>query len=251
MLCCWPPTWPAAEIWPLPISKPGEIFAPPRFTKHHGLVETSARRTGSQNPAAIPMRGTGAPQAQTGRPGLGVSGRPLGQMFNPPTDIGNRHDQHTSVIGFTNLPVHLDGACAAAGSASIAAMAARNATAARRNAFMPRRPRHGRVEERRVRAVLARHVERGVERGHDEQRRHADAGGTAEKRGQRRDRQHADRAQDAQDLKGAAHGAQLAGLGRRHRGAQKVEPERHQPCPRSTISLSFTTRPSCSATAGV
>ena len=71
---------------------------------------TSARRTGSQNPIAIPgLR----PHRQTGRSGLSVSGRSEGQIFKPPTEIGNRHDQQMSVIGLTNLPVQRPGPASA------------------------------------------------------------------------------------------------------------------------------------------
>jgi hypothetical protein len=55
------------------------------------------------------------PQRQTGSAGLLVSGRLDGQIFRPPTEIGNRHDQQMSVIGLTNLPVQRPGpadACA-------------------------------------------------------------------------------------------------------------------------------------------
>ena len=69
------------------------------------------------------MRGIGEPHAQTGRLGFLVSGRLPGQMCAPPTDSGNRHDQQTSVIGLTNLPVQLAGsALAGAGSSANAAI---------------------------------------------------------------------------------------------------------------------------------
>src|SRR3546814_20760702 len=88
---------------------PGEIFLPPRLAKHHGFIVTSASLTGSQKPIATPMRGSGEPQAQIGRSGLSVSGRSDGKIFSPPTERGKRQDQHTSVTGFTNLPVHFPG----------------------------------------------------------------------------------------------------------------------------------------------
>src|SRR3546814_12950333 len=66
---------------------------PPRLGKHQGFMVTSASRAGSQNPTEIPMRGNGSAQAQIGEAGLLVSGRPLGQIFRPPTDRGNRPDQ--------------------------------------------------------------------------------------------------------------------------------------------------------------
>src|SRR3546814_4033241 len=80
---------------------------PPRLGKHQGFMVTSASRAGSQNPTEIPMRGNGSAQAQIGEAGLFVSGRPLGQIFRPPTERGNRQDQQTSVIGFTNLPLQV------------------------------------------------------------------------------------------------------------------------------------------------
>ena len=59
------------------------------------------------------------PQRQTGRAGLLGSGRLDGQIFRPPTEIGNRQDQQMSVIGLTKLPVHRPGPAAAlAGLAS-------------------------------------------------------------------------------------------------------------------------------------
>src|SRR3546814_13503088 len=88
---------------------PGEIFVPPRLAKHHGLIVTSASLTGSQKPIATPMRGRGEPHAQIGRSGLSVSGRSEGNIFSPPPESGKRHDQHTPVTGFTNLPVHFPG----------------------------------------------------------------------------------------------------------------------------------------------
>src|SRR3546814_12265627 len=75
---------------------------PPRFTKHHGFMLTSASRTGSQKPMAIPgLR----PHRHTGRSGLSGSGRLDGQMSSPPMELGNRQDQQMSVIGLTKLPV--------------------------------------------------------------------------------------------------------------------------------------------------
>ncbi len=55
-------------------------------------------------PTEMPMRGSGSEHAQIGEAGLLGSGRPLGQIFSPPTESGKRHDQQTSVIGLTNLP---------------------------------------------------------------------------------------------------------------------------------------------------
>src|SRR3546814_16483637 len=66
------------------------------------------------------MRGNGSAQAQIGEAGLFVSGRPLGQIFRPPTERGNRQDQPTSVIGFTNLPLQVGPAAWALGAKAIA-----------------------------------------------------------------------------------------------------------------------------------
>ena len=90
------------------MSKPGSSFKPPRLGKHQGLVVTSTIRAGSQKPTARPMRGIGVPQAQIGKSGLLVSGRP-GQSFAPPSEIGKMQLQQISVTGLTNLPVHFDG----------------------------------------------------------------------------------------------------------------------------------------------
>src|SRR3546814_20687667 len=62
---------------------------------------TSASRTGSQKPMAIPGR---SPQRQSGRSGLSGSGRFEGQIFSPQTEIGNRQAQQISVLGLTKLP---------------------------------------------------------------------------------------------------------------------------------------------------
>ena len=52
------------------------------------------------------MRGIGEPQKQIGEDGLGVSGAPEALPIRiGPIEIGNRHSQHTSAIGFTNRPV--------------------------------------------------------------------------------------------------------------------------------------------------
>ena len=48
----------------------------------------------------------GEPQKQIGEDGLGVSSTPETlPMEMGPMEIGNRHSQHTSEIGFTNRPV--------------------------------------------------------------------------------------------------------------------------------------------------
>src|SRR3546814_12312661 len=73
------------------------------------------------------MRGNGAGQARSGEAGLFVSGRPLGQIFRPPTERGNRQDQQTSVIGFTNLPLQVGPAAWALGATAIAQIAMRSA----------------------------------------------------------------------------------------------------------------------------
>src|SRR3546814_4685033 len=95
---------------------------------------TSASRTGSQKPMASPGR---SPQRQSGRSGLSGSGRFEGQIFSPPTEIGNRHDQQISVIGLTKLPVQRPGpASALAGLASASPRPASRLAARRRSDFM-------------------------------------------------------------------------------------------------------------------
>src|SRR3546814_20593928 len=89
---------------------------PPRLGKHQGFMVTSARRAGSQKPTEMPMRGRGSAQAHMGDAGFFVSGRPPGQIFNPPTDSGNRPDQQTSVIGLTNFPLQVRPAASASGA---------------------------------------------------------------------------------------------------------------------------------------
>src|SRR3546814_463284 len=90
---------------------------PPRFTKHHGFMLTSASRTGSQKPIAIPgLR----PHRHTGRSGLSGSGRLDGQMSSPPIEIGNRQDQQISVIGLTKLPVQRPGPASAMAGVAVA-----------------------------------------------------------------------------------------------------------------------------------
>src|SRR3546814_16271125 len=99
---------------------------PPRLGKHQGFMVTSARRAGSQKPTEMPMRGRGSAQAHMGDAGFFVSGRPLGQIFNPPTDSGNRHDQQTSVIGLTNFPLQVGPAASASGASLMAKRTTRN-----------------------------------------------------------------------------------------------------------------------------
>src|SRR3546814_10189727 len=61
-----------------------------------------------------------------GDAGFCGSGRPLGQIFNPPTDSGNRHDQQTSVIGLTNSPLQVGPAASARGASMMANRTTRN-----------------------------------------------------------------------------------------------------------------------------
>src|SRR3546814_18425643 len=83
---------------------------PPRFTKHHGFMLTSASRTGSQKPMAIPgLR----PHRHNGRSGLSGSGRLDGQMSSPTMEIGNRQEQQMSGSGLKKLPVQRPGPASA------------------------------------------------------------------------------------------------------------------------------------------
>jgi len=107
------------------MSKPGAMRVPPRLGKHQGFIVTSASLTGSQNPTEMPMRGSGSAQAQIGEAGLLVSGRLPGQIFAPPIDSGKRHDQQTSVIGLTNLPVQVGAASARGVSTTVTVSRAR------------------------------------------------------------------------------------------------------------------------------
>ena len=92
------------------MSNPGSILSPPRLTKHQGFMLTSASRTGSQNPIAMPGR---KPQRHTGRVGFLGSGLLDGQISSPPIESGKRQDQQMSVIGLTNLPVQRPGPASA------------------------------------------------------------------------------------------------------------------------------------------
>ena len=81
------------------------------------------------------MRGIGEPQRQIGEDGLGVSGAPVAlPMLIGPIEIGNRHSQHTSAIGFTNRPVQVwvdaDPAGNASSTATPSMKVARRVTAA-------------------------------------------------------------------------------------------------------------------------
>ena len=52
------------------------------------------------------MRGMGEPHRQRGEDGLGVSGAPVALPIRiGPMEMGNRHSQHTSVMGLTKRPV--------------------------------------------------------------------------------------------------------------------------------------------------
>jgi len=81
----------------------------------------STRRAGSQNPIDIPgIRSGGVPlvQAQIGESGFLIS-RFFGLLplpiEKPPMEIGNRHPQQTSVIGFTKFPLQVTLALAESG----------------------------------------------------------------------------------------------------------------------------------------
>ena len=91
---------------PLAAGKPGSMVRPPRLGKHQGVRVTSISLAGSHTPSESPMRGIGEPQKQIGEEGLGVSGAPDAlPMRIGPIEIGNRHSQQTSEMGFTNRPV--------------------------------------------------------------------------------------------------------------------------------------------------
>src|SRR3546814_19238780 len=110
---------------------------------------TSASRAGSQNPTEIPMRGNGSAQAQIGEAGLFVSGRPLGQIFSPPTERGNRQDQQASVIGFTNLPLQVGPAAWALCANALASIAMSSAPKIGHTARILPAPHAGHVSRRR------------------------------------------------------------------------------------------------------
>jgi hypothetical protein len=76
------------------------------FTKQNFVRVTSINLAGSQKDIGIPIRGTGLPQLHIIWRGLPVSSLP-GDTLSPPIVIGNKQLQHMSVIGFTNLPLHL------------------------------------------------------------------------------------------------------------------------------------------------
>jgi hypothetical protein len=86
---------------------PGLNSIPPKLGKQNGRLVTSTSLTGSQKPAAMPILGTGVPHAHIGMLGLSVSGLPLLKSLALPMLMGKIHSQQTSVIGFTNRPVHL------------------------------------------------------------------------------------------------------------------------------------------------
>jgi hypothetical protein len=59
-----------------------------------------------------------------------LSGRLDGQILSPPIEIGKRHDQQISVIGFTKCPVQRPGPEAAAAGEGAAVMASARPAAA-------------------------------------------------------------------------------------------------------------------------
>ena len=72
----------------------------------YGTRVTSATRTGSQNPIGIP--GSLPLHKQMRSLEFGVSLIPPRLMVAGPIDIGNKHFQHTSVIGFMNFPLQFE-----------------------------------------------------------------------------------------------------------------------------------------------
>lgn len=121
--------------------EPGSDSDASRFGKHHGFIVTSASRAGSQKPTEMPMRGSGSAQAQIGEAGLPGSGRLLGQIFSAPTESGKRHDQQTSVIGLTNLPLQVGAASARGAKAPMAKTSASAVTIERSQRIIPYSPR--------------------------------------------------------------------------------------------------------------
>ena len=84
------------------------------------------------------MRGIGEPHRQIGEDGLAVSGAPVAlPMVIGPIEIGNRHSQHTSVMGFTNRPVQT---CADALPAPSTANEANASERMKRHLMPARRP---------------------------------------------------------------------------------------------------------------
>lgn len=67
---------------------------------------TSINLAGSQNDIGSPILGIGDPHVQITLLGFPVSSLP-GDTRTPQIVIGNKQLQLMSVIGFTNLPVHL------------------------------------------------------------------------------------------------------------------------------------------------
>ena len=113
------PSAPEEPVRPRPAGSPGSMVMPPRLGKHQGARVTSTSLAGSQTPRDSPIRGMGDPQKQIGEPGLGVSGAPEAlPMETGPMEMGNRHSQQTSVMGFTKRPVQ---ACAQDGAGRNAA----------------------------------------------------------------------------------------------------------------------------------
>ena len=98
-------------------------------------------RAGSHTPSESPMRGIGEPQRQIGEEGFARSGAPeTPPMVIGPMEIGNRHSQQTSEMGFTNRPVHTCAEAVPAGSRAHSANASR-ATPRHLMAWPPIRPR--------------------------------------------------------------------------------------------------------------
>ena len=94
-------------VQPMPFPK----FRPPKLGKQKGSRTVSANLVGSQKPIGTPRRingGFGIGHEQTGKLGaLGISGASVPtETWTPPIVIGNKQDQHKSVIGLMITPLH-------------------------------------------------------------------------------------------------------------------------------------------------
>ena len=134
------------------------MVRPPRLGKHQGARETSISLAGSQTPSERPIRGIGEPQKQIGEDGFGVSGAPEALPIRiGPIEIGNRHSQHTSEIGFTKRPVQDWADAGAVESTATSAIANRATTPRFMRRGLPRTSIRGPAHRCRSRAVPTGH----------------------------------------------------------------------------------------------